>query len=269
MLFLDMLANGSERKSSPLLERRGMNCSALVPKPTAANLMTPVPADLSIFPRGIAITRGSDGRISTSSLESIYNTLVSTQKLTSAQKVVEDLNKIPNATRTDVQKLVSTEAMALETKTLDNLKIEFCYNYRRYEEILNTLFNTIANTSASGTLSDAEKNTINSAISNATAINSRLNDLIQITNFITEKKAQETNAANTAINKLNQEISSTFGALQTHKKILESQNSTAELRKRMTEFSAEKNRSASNLLGLYGFLNLVALGLLFYIYRTE
>lgn len=246
-----------------------MNCSALTPKPTAANLMTPYPVDQSIFPRGIAITRGNDGRITQGSLNSIYNTLVSTQRLTSTQKVVEDLNKIPNATRTDVQKLVSTEAMTREKTTLDNLKIEFCYNYRRYEEILNTLFNTISNTSATGTLSTAERNTINSAISNATAINTRLNDLIQVTNFITERKAQETNAANTAINRLNQEISSTFGALQSHKKILESQNSTAELRKRMAEFSTEKNRAAGNLLGLYGFLNLVAIGLLFYIYRTE
>lgn len=213
--------------------------------------------------------RGSDGRIATTTLNSIYNTLVSTGRLTSAQKVVEDLNKIPNASRADVQKLVSTEAMAAETKTLDNLKIEFCYNYRRYEEILNNLFNTIANTSASGSLTDAQKATINTAISQASTVNSRLNDLIQITNFITERKAQETTSANTAINRLNQEISTTFGALQNHKKILESQNSTAELRKRMAEFSTEKNRAASNLLGLYGFLNLVALGLLFYIYRTE
>jgi hypothetical protein len=246
-----------------------MNCSALMPKPTAANLMTPYPANESIFPRGVRIARESNGRITANSLNSIYNTLVSTGRLTSAQKVVNDLNKIPNASRTDVQNLVSAEAMTRETRTLESLKMEFCYNYRRYEEILNTLFNTISNSSATGTLAPAEKRRIETSITQATAINNRLNDLIQVTNFITERKAQETTVANTAINKLNQEITSTFDALQNHKKILESQNSTAELRKRMAEFSTEKNRSASNLLGLYGFLNLVAIGLLFYIYRTE
>ena len=41
------------------------------------------------------------------------------------------------------------------------------------------------------------------------------------------------------------------------------------LRTDMMEYSAEKNRSARNLLALYGFLNLSAVGLLIYIYRSK
>jgi hypothetical protein len=41
-------------------------------------------------------------------------------------------------------------------------------------------------------------------------------------------------------------------------------NSYLELRKHMVEMTEEKNRVASNYLGLYGFLNLVAVGLLIY-----
>jgi predicted transcriptional regulator len=264
-----MWENNLERKNNPLLERRGMNCSAIVPKPTAANLMTPFPTDQSIFPRGVSVQRGSDGRISANSLNSIYNTLVNTNRLTSTRRIIGELDQISTASRENLNQLVSAEAIQKENATLDSLKTEFCYNYRRYEDILTNLFDTIANSSAVGELSDAQKNLINTGIANARIINTRLNDLIQITNFITEKKVQETSTANTAINQLNQDISSTFGSLQNHKRMLESQHATAEIRKRMAEFSSEKNKSASNLLGLYGFLNLVALGLLFYIYRSE
>jgi hypothetical protein len=38
-----------------------------------------------------------------------------------------------------------------------------------------------------------------------------------------------------------------------------------ELRMKMVEFSNEKNRSVTALLGLYGFLNLAAIGIIFYI----
>ncbi len=52
--------------------------------------------------------------------------------------------------------------------------------------------------------------------------------------------------------------------LQQERKMLESR-SFEELRKHMVEVTAEKNRVASNYLGLYGFLNIVAVGLIIYI----
>jgi hypothetical protein len=51
------------------------------------------------------------------------------------------------------------------------------------------------------------------------------------------------------------------------------QNLTADdlvnLRKDQVEYSKEKNRAATNLLGVYGFLNLTAIGLLIYIFRSK
>jgi hypothetical protein len=42
-------------------------------------------------------------------------------------------------------------------------------------------------------------------------------------------------------------------------------SSYAELKRHMVEVTQEKNKVASNYLGLYGFLNLVAIGLLIYV----
>ena len=44
--------------------------------------------------------------------------------------------------------------------------------------------------------------------------------------------------------------------------------SYVQLRKQMVEMTAQKNRVASNYLGMYGFLNLVAIGLLIYLAGT-
>ncbi len=52
--------------------------------------------------------------------------------------------------------------------------------------------------------------------------------------------------------------------LKREQEMLES-NSLMDLRKHMVIVSAEKNKVASNYLGLYGFLNIVAVGLLIYI----
>ncbi len=46
---------------------------------------------------------------------------------------------------------------------------------------------------------------------------------------------------------------------------MDSQDNNVELRMKMVEYSDEKNKSLNALLGLYGFLNLAAIGLIFYI----
>ena len=98
--------------------------------------------------------------------------------------------------------------------------------------------------------------------------NVKLNDLIQVSNFLASKRASDSSEQSDKVNALNTEITSTFDTLKQHQQILSSENATADLRKRMTEFSEEKNRSANNLLQLYGVLNIVAIGLLLYIYRS-
>jgi hypothetical protein len=50
--------------------------------------------------------------------------------------------------------------------------------------------------------------------------------------------------------------------------MLKSQDALVQIRKRMVEYTMEKNNSASNLLALYGFLNIVAIGLLIHSYRA-
>jgi len=130
------------------------------------------------------------------------------------------------------------------------------------------MFTNLTAGSTAGTLSADKQATIQMYLGKSKEYNVKLNDLIQVSNFLASKRASDSSEQSDKVNALNTEISSTFDTLKQHQQILTSENATADLRKRMTEFSEEKNRSANNLLQLYGVLNIVAIGLLLYIYRS-
>jgi hypothetical protein len=216
------------------------------------------------------ITEGElKGRLSAQKLEDIYNTLVQQGDLISNENYKQQLGALGNKqTTADQAKIILNTVGARESSTMSKIQQEYCYNYFRYRYSLETLFDKLATTSKQPTLSDSDKSDIQAKLTRAKTFNEKLNDLIQITNFIAQKRAMEMRDQNTEINAMNTDIKSTFDTLQSHSKLLNSETSLTDLRKRMVEFTEEKNRSALNLLSLYGFLNLVAIGLLFYIARN-
>lgn len=210
------------------------------------------------------------GRLTATALESKYNELVASGALISNEKYKQELSRVGD-TRNVNQQTASSILANLGTKeseTFRKIQEEFCFYYFRYKYSLETLFETLVNTSKKTSLSDADRTTIQNQLTKAKDFNEKLNDLIQIVNFIAQKRSTEMRSQNQEINQMNQTLQSTFDTLQTHNKLLSSQTSIADLRKRMVEYTEEKNRSALNLLSLYGFLNLVAIGLLFYISRS-
>jgi capsule polysaccharide export protein KpsE/RkpR len=130
------------------------------------------------------------------------------------------------------------------------------------------MFTNLTAGSTAGTLTADKQATIQMYLGKSKEYNVKLNDLIQVSNFLASKRASDSSEQSDQVNALNTEITSTFDTLKQHQQILTSENATADLRQRMTEFSEEKNRSANNLLQLYGVLNIVAIGLLLYIYRS-
>jgi capsule polysaccharide export protein KpsE/RkpR len=130
------------------------------------------------------------------------------------------------------------------------------------------MFTNLTAGSTAGTLTADKQATIQMYLGKSKEYNVKLNDLIQVSNFLASKRASDSSEQSDKVNALNTEITSTFDTLKQHQQILSSENATADLRQRMTEFSEEKNRSANNLLQLYGVLNIVAIGLLLYIYRS-
>ena len=67
---------------------------------------------------------------------------------------------------------------------------------------------------------------------------------------------------------LDDTIQSRNEKLQYHNKILASSDATNILNKEMVKYTEEKARYNNNLLKLYSFMNIVALGLLVYVYKS-
>lgn len=210
------------------------------------------------------------GRLTAQKLEDIYNTLVQQGDLVSNTAYKQELARLGNMRNTNAvgaQQILDTLGQK-ETATMRKIQDEYCFYYFRYKFTLETLFDKLVVTSKASSLTDTDRQDIQAKLTKAKMFNEKLNDLIQITNFIAEKRASEMRQQNTEVNAMNAGLASTFTTLQTHRKILNSETSVQDLRRRMVEFTEEKNRSAMNLLSLFGFMNLVAIGLLFYIARS-
>ena len=210
----------------------------------------------------------SDDRLTDAAMENLYNNLVSQGKLISQQRYKQLLTQIATQKDKVAQQRTLESVGAQESATMNALQNEFCYKYVRYKYALEDLFETLTRTSAGSSLTDAQKLTIEQKIQTAKDLNQKLNDIIQFTNFISNKRVVEMRDQNTTINTLNNNLKDIYGRLQEQNSILRKESSISDLRQRMVQFTEEKNQSAANLLSLYGFLNLVAVGLLFYIARS-
>jgi hypothetical protein len=166
------------------------------------------------------------------------------------------------------QKRILESVGEAEKKTMVAIQAEFCYYYVRYKYALDDLFETLSRTSAGSAITAQQKSTIEIKIQNAKNLNIKLNDVIQFTNYLAKSRASEMRDQNKEINLMNDNIRDIYGRLFEQNKILQKEDAVTDLRRRMVEFGEEKNQSANSLLSLYGFLNLVALGLLFYIARS-
>ncbi len=147
-----------------------------------------------------------------------------------------------------------TEAALTTSITQFKNKVNFtyCAYEKMYKKALTEFFESP---------SDAEKR------KRAIILNLKMSVLIagldRIRSYLQDKAATSMAASN-----INNNIASTTAELSTQLDTLTAKDADRMLYKRMVEYTEEKNQAHRNLLGLYSVLNLVALGVIFYIART-
>lgn len=149
---------------------------------------------------------------------------------------------------------------------VNNVKSEYCFYESRYFYAISKLISNLQ----VGFNSTSPENTatINLSLTTAKLLNTRLNDYIQIINGVTSYKYRTADDYNTAISNLNTTLDQRAQLIKSQQQVLNSTTAKSELYKQMVSYSEEKNRANSNLLTLYSFMNIFALGMLFYIYRA-
>jgi hypothetical protein len=96
-------------------------------------------------------------------------------------------------------------------------------------------------------------------------LNQRINDIISLTKEIAEQRGD---AQYPGMKTMNSDFSSRVAKLEEQRRIIRSQQGDTKLYKEMVSYTREKAKYTSNLLNLYSFLNVFALGMLVYLYRS-
>ena len=149
---------------------------------------------------------------------------------------------------------------------IQSLQSEYCFYESRYKYALDKLFTAISSGYLSGT--PENKATAQSYLSKTKMLNVRLNDLTQIMNGVTDNMLSTSDSIQNEIEQFNRRIQAQKEKLDAQNKIIMTGEATTNIRKEMVKYTEEKGKYTDNLLNLYSFLNIVALGLLVYVYKA-
>jgi hypothetical protein len=156
--------------------------------------------------------------------------------------------------------------VAKVTALLDAARKEYCFYDSRYRASLQYLFTGIRNAAQNN--SAEAKQVIDTRLQTTQVLNRKVNDLIQIMNAISEKMMASSNTLQAEIADFNKKLQSQRDKLEEQNAIIQSNEASMRLEKEMVKYSEEKARYSDNLLKMYSFLNIVALGLLVYVYKA-
>lgn len=145
---------------------------------------------------------------------------------------------------------------------LQSIHKEYQFYSIRYQCALDKLFKMLANESQASM--DNEKRALQITI----ILNRRLNDLTQIINEITKYMLSFSTKMKKDISTFNDTIQQQQQKLENQNELISSTEASAKIKKQMVKYTEEKARRTNNLLKLYSVLNIVALGLLVYIYKA-
>lgn len=161
---------------------------------------------------------------------------------------------------TDPAAAYAAAASSLRT----SINNEYCYYYKCYAFALPKLLNQIA----SATPGDYSvlKN-------NCQDLNRIMTQILQVLEKITDRRtstvAQYYTDGTGDVSKLNTEITTIQGKLKSQMAALQSNSLDTDLKAAMVDYTSEKNSSSRNMMAIYGFLNIVAVGMLVYLYRSS
>lgn len=159
----------------------------------------------------------------------------------------------------------ATESVSYDL--LYSLQYEFCF-YSKYFSVLLADYIFIQNKTTDG-FTDARKTAlIQKIVNNLTVVKARLTDITDVAATIGTKQTGELKGMNDTINAFIRTTKESVDTLNANAAILMSKDKESNLRSRQLSYSEEKNAYANQLLAMYGFANLIALGLLFYIYKS-
>jgi len=195
----------------------------------------------------------------------VINTAAMTEHIT---RLLDEKNAVAPSEIKQLQEMNPAEDYAKKSAELRlSINKEYCYYYVRYTYILKEVL-ILAATQPQTQLGDS----YNTMKNNTIALNSKLNQILQIIQAIVNSRMaslKDYYGTSTGVNQVNSDLDTTRTDLLNHSKLLKNTAMEKDLKSAMVDYTIEKNSSSRNLLAIYGFMNIVAAGLIFYLYRSS
>lgn len=150
---------------------------------------------------------------------------------------------------------------------LKSVQNEYCFYYSRYKYVLTKLLEAIRQGNAEST--PDKKQIVERYLAMTQSFNQKLNDLVQIMDAVARDMLATNTAMESEIYKVNQTLQQQKEKLAQQHNMIASGEAAKKLNREMVRYTEEKARYTDNLLTLYSALNIVALGLLIYVYKSS
>jgi hypothetical protein len=206
-----------------------------------------VPGLLSLSPKG-GSDREGNGMLKATAVNGIIVTL-------------KNSGIIPSPDTKNVEVFLNKQK-----ELIKNTQDEYCFYYSRYRYVLEKLLSVIRQGYMNNT-ADTQR-AVQKYLVLTQGLNQKLNDLVQITNGVSEEMLKSNTGLEQQIKAFDQKIKEQQQKLLEQNKIIMSNDAVTKLNKQMVKYTEEKGRYTDNLLKVYSVLNVVALGLLVYIYKS-
>jgi hypothetical protein len=195
--------------------------------------------------------------------ETAVNTLVDTL-LSRSRATAIDASEFVGVRATDTSQPNPAKDFAQNAKILrQTIKDEYCYYYSRYNWGLNKIL--VSATQQGSAVDPAFK-------AGVQKLNITLNVILAVMKGMVNNRMaslqEYSSDSEKGVNELNSELERARISLQRDSGMLQANDLNTDIQSSMIEFSLEKNESSRNMLAMYGFMNIVAVGLLFYLYTN-
>ena len=158
-----------------------------------------------------------------------------------------------------------SEYVKMQRNFLADVNSEFCDYDAKYQFSLDKFMDSVVNGSNSGAQTSAD---VRKYLNYAHTYNRKLNDIIQIVQAVNQNKYENARTKDSEAQKLNTDLTARYAKIKDEMEFLNKSTNDEDVRKRMVTYTQEKARATDNLLSLYTFLNVVALGVLIYVYKS-
>ena len=152
------------------------------------------------------------------------------------------------------------EQLAVDAAFYNAVQKEYCFYETRYQAALKMFVDQVASASAGADMGG----TLNSTI----ALNTRLNSLLEIINYVGNRRADFVNDRAPQISEANADLQTKIAKLNEQKAFLSKSDVRTRTQEEMVRYSAEKSRAMNIQIMFFVALNVVALGTIITVYKT-